>query len=181
MSAEGGANEDPGKRPLENLYYLSEILAKIGLVFAGAFAVYQFLSYQESQRVDRVIGYVEQFEAGLVAEARRELRAKTRPYYDQFSEISGTGISPEDRRDITLLLIEEDADGSFADAIETVADFYEGLRLCTEENLCSRSVTEGYFCPNRASTFWDNYSPYILDRRSNNPSFGDALEWCASH
>jgi len=173
-------NESPrSKLSLLNSYYWAEILAKVGLLIAGIFAYVQFLDVKETRRVDRTFTYVEQFENGRVSEARRLIRAKMRPYLDQFQEISETGgINLSDRREIILLLVEEDTDQSFADAIETVVDFYEGLKLCEDERLCSRSVIQGYFCPGRAKPFYQDFAPYINLRRENSELFGRALEWC---
>ena len=166
-------------KSIENWYYKFEILAKTGLLLGGFFAVIEFYSAVDAKRIDRTLNYVEKFESGSISNARRLLRSKTRPYYKQFSNIGKEGLTEEDKKQITLLLIEDDDDGSIADSLEIIVDFFEGLMLCTDENICARSVTEAYFCPVRAESFWENYSPYILDRRTNNPSFGKALERCA--
>ncbi|MEO1036139.1 MAG: hypothetical protein AAFX44_11315 [Pseudomonadota bacterium] len=156
-------------------------LSKLGLAGAAVLAVLQYLQVNDLEKSSRTFEYIEDFERGSTAEARRSLNATLRPYVDDFIELErvNDGIRPEDRNEILLAIIEDAADDSAAGSIDTVVDFYEGLMLCVDERLCDRSSADKYFCSGRALEFWDTFEPYVLFRRENNASYASALEACA--
>lgn len=168
------------RRSLADWSQIFEIATKIGLAGAAVFAIIQYRDAQEARRVERAMTYIDTFEQGEIAEARRTLNGALRPYQKQFVELAKQGgISADDKGAIILTLMEGDEGVELADSLDQIVDFYESVQLCTDEKLCAPSVIEGYFCPGRASRLWDDFRPYVETRRPNNPEYGTALESCA--
>lgn len=167
-------------RSLEDWFQITEIAAKIGLAGAAIFAIVQYRDAQEARRVERAMTYIDMFERGEIAEARRALNAALRPYQQQFAELAKQGgVSADDKKAIILTLMEGDEGVKLADSLDRMVDFYEGVRLCEAEKLCASSVVDGYFCPGRANGLWSDFRPYAESRRANNPEYGAALQSCA--
>jgi hypothetical protein len=164
----------------EERFYIIETYWKIAIVAAALFAVYQFLDALEDRRVERSMDYIANFERGPVASARATVNAALRPYAADFAQMAKQGVSAEDKKAIIKTLVEDDETGRLADALDRQVDFYEGLRLCVGEDLCSRNVIAGYFCPERAAVLWNDFRPYIDERRANNPDYARGLQWCAA-
>lgn len=168
-------------RTLEDWGHLFEILSKFGLAMAAVFALYEFRDAQDVRRTERAMAYVDRFEQGSVAEARRALNAALRPYHRQFVELAAQGgISVEDKGAIILTLMEGEDGDRLADSLDQMVDFYESVALCAAERLCAAPVVEAYFCPGRAGRLWEDFKPYVQLRRANNPDYGMALEACAN-
>lgn len=157
-------------------------LAKLGLAGAAILACMQYWQANNLEKLSRTFSYIEDFERGETASARRKLNAALRPYLADFITINeqNDGVTESDRRDMLLLIVEEAPEDSVAEAIDTVVDFYEGLSLCVDERLCDRSAATEYFCQVRALEFWDNYKAYIDYRRANNSDYAISLQNCAS-
>jgi hypothetical protein len=154
---------------------------KAAIVIGALFAGYEYLEAREAKRVERSMTYIDTFERGEIASARAVVNAALRPYASDFAAMARRGgVSAADKKAIIQTLIDDDSEGKLADAIDRQVDFYEGLRLCLSEDLCSKSVVTGYFCPGRAGVLWSDFKPYIDDRRTNNPDYASGLQWCAT-
>ena len=165
----------------EDRFYTTEILWKGAIVAGAIFAVVQYFEAREAKRVERSMTYIYTFERGEVASARAVVNGALRPYAADFAAMAKRGgVSTADKKAIILTLVEDDSEGRLADSIDRQVDFYEGLRLCVGENLCSNGVIEGYFCPERAAILWNDFKPYIDERRANNPDYARGLQWCAT-
>lgn len=164
---------------VENRYYTVEMLWKLTIILGAGIAVYQYFEALEDRRVERSMVYIDNFERGNIATARAVVNAALRPYAADFAAMARQGVSAADKKAIILTLVEDDASGRLADSLDRQVDFYEGLRLCVGEGLCSKSVIEGYFCPERATVLWNDFRPYIEERRANNPDYARGLQWCA--
>ena len=172
-----------------------DVLGILGLLLGGIFAAIQYNDAKAAQRVARTFEYIERYESGDVAEARRAINRLLRPYIAQFKELESAGLPCEERDNLVRTIIKADValqssgkqskgnTSSAVDAPETIEDkidhiieFYDGLKICVDEEICNQRVAENYFSPNEARIFWDNFYPYISDRRLNYRMYGAALE-----
>lgn len=161
---------------LDGLVKLGDLLSKLALIAGAAFAVFQFLEAQRAARVERTSTYIERYEEGRAADARRAIVAELRPYVGQFQRLGEGGVSETEQAEIVLTLLDESEDGALAANIDIMVDFYEGLWTCVRERLCDERVARGYFGAAAAPQFWRNFKPYIEDRRRNNETFAFGLE-----
>ena len=153
-----------------------DILAKLGLLAGGAFAVLQFLDAKEEARVQRTMTYIARYEDGSVNSARQTIGDALRPYLAQFSRISEDGGVTGDDRDAMVMTLVESGSGKAIDAeIDTIVDFYEGLAICVAEAICERRVVLRYFARGEAQDFYGNFEPYIRMRRINTPTYAEGL------
>ena len=158
-----------------------DVISKFALVAGGLFAVVQFLDARHDAKVERTITYITRFEDGRVSESRRAIANAIRPYIPQFREMEAAGgVTAEDRRQVVMTLVDEGGNGDMAGDIDTVVDFYEGLWTCVHEDLCAADVAYGYFGEGEAPEFWQNFLPYMQDRRENNPAYAVGLEHFAT-
>ncbi len=100
-----------------------------------------------------------------------------RPFIPSLERIHNP--SPQDRANIFNAM--DETNPEILDDIDTVVDSFEGLKTCVVEKLCSRSVAIGYFSHSDARDIWRNSKTYIDDRRKNNGSYADGLEWFVLH
>jgi len=167
-------------RPKGALHVVGRVIdlsSRVALLAAGAFAVVQYLQSLQDLRVERTTQYITRYEDGNASVARRSINSLFRPYVAQFNELRQLGgVSPDMQYEIVKAIAETDEGHGLFDRIDTVVDFYEGLWTCVREHLCDQPVAEGYFASGEAAEFWNNFEPYILDRRANNPSFATGLE-----
>lgn len=157
------------------LFLTLDVLAKLGVLAGGLFAAWQFWEAKADQRVARTTAYIERYEEGRVGEARRRINAELRNYLTQFQEISAAGISSADRDEMLLSLAEANGGALGAD-FDVVADFFQGVEICTREGLCNSAVAERYFAASDAPDLWLNFEPYVRLRRENNPRFAEGME-----
>lgn len=172
-----------------------DVLGIAGLLVGGIFAAIQYVDAKAAQRTSRTFEYIERYESGDVAEARRAINRVLRQYLEQFEELKAAGLAREERDDLVRSIIRAEVEiqsGGSArsagnpsalespetveDKIDRIVEFYDGLKICVDEELCNRRVAVNYFAPDEARIFWDNFYPYILDRRQNYAGYGDALE-----
>lgn len=165
----------------EDRFYTTEMLWKAAIILGALFAGYEYFEAREAKRVERSMTYIDTFERGDVASARAVVNAALRPYASDFAAMARQGgVSAADKKAIIQTLVDDDPEGKLADSIDRQVDFYEGLRLCVSEDLCSKGVVTGYFCPARASVLWNDFKPYIDERRANNSEYARGLQWCAT-
>ncbi|TAD75326.1 MAG: hypothetical protein EAY70_10615 [Sphingomonadales bacterium] len=172
-----------------------DVLGIAGLLVGGIFAAIQYVDAKAAQRTSRTFEYIERYESGDVAEARRAINRVLRPYLEQFEDLEAEGLPRKERDDVVRSIIRAEVEIQSAssakaagnpsaiespetveDKIDRVVEFYDGLKVCVDEELCNERVTVNYFSPDEARIFWDNFYPYIMDRRANYPRYGDALE-----
>ncbi|WP_309642760.1 hypothetical protein [Phenylobacterium sp.] len=140
---------------------------------AGAFAVWQYSSLLSGTATTHTMDYIKRYEDGRVADARQDISNTLRTYADQFNRLQ---LSNEQQHAAVLNPILDLEPKLHAD-IDTVVDFFEGLRTCVRERVCSSEVALGYFGGAESRLFWRNFEPYINTRRENNPDYAKGLEW----
>lgn len=172
-----------------------DALGIAGLLAGGIFAAIQYKDAKGAQRIARTFEYIERYESGDVAEARRAINRVLRQYLTQFEELEAAGLPCDPRDNLVRSIIKADVElqmtgreanklpASGVDAPETIEDkidrvveFFDGLKICVHEEICNRRVAENYFSPDEARIFWNNFYPYISDRRKNYANYGKALE-----
>ena len=172
-----------------------DVLGIAGLLAGGVFAAIQYSDAKDAERTSRTFEYIARYESGDVAEARRAINRVLRQYISQFEDLEADGLPDKQRDDMVRRIIRTDvelqltsrqangpagatieAPETIEDKIDRVVEFYDGLDICVEEELCKSRVAVNYFSPNEARIFWDNFRPYILDRRKNYEGYGKALE-----
>jgi hypothetical protein len=139
---------------------------------AGVFALWQYFSIQNGIATTHTMDYIKRYEDGPVADARQEISRMLRSYSNQFNRMR---LSADQQRKILQTLFDEDP--KLYDRVDTIVDFFEGLRTCVKGRVCSENVAVGYFGGEESRQFWHNFLPYIKDRQSNNSDYARGIEW----
>lgn len=150
-----------------------DIVTKLGVIAGSIFAAWQYWEAKELRRIERTTHYLERYESGRIAEARERIEGGLRPHLGSFEEVSAGGLSPQARESVVLAVLEETP--AIPAAIDNVADYFNGLETCVRAKLCDRATAERYFRETDIG-IWQNFDPYIAQRRRNNPDYGGALE-----
>lgn len=148
----------------------------LGVIGGGLWGFYQYDQLRQSQRVERTMAYIQRYEEGSTAIAVIHMRTTLRAYVEQFNALQADGVSASDRRDMILTIADENVDGrSIADDLDAIAQFYQSLKTCIDENLCDARVGRRYFS-DPARELWIDFRPYFEERRKNNQRYAAELE-----
>lgn len=150
------------------------VLTALAVLAGGLWGWNQFNESQRGKRVDRTMEYILRYEQGPVADARHS-------FSGALKELGNHQLLPDE------FLAAVDANiktGDIEEAkIDTVVDFYEGLFVCTSNNICDKDATTSYFADAESENFVSNFISYICTRRRGNrrnSSYAKGLFWIAN-
>ncbi len=174
-------SEERSKRiktnPWRNFDFILGIVVKVAILCGSAFAIVQYMSAKSDARVAKTFEYITAYETGQMLIAREAIRREFRNYEQMFMEIP---LPPDAFSKVILSFAEGEAGQPIQDELDRIIDFFKGVSLCLEQDLCDSDVTRRYFYP-EAKYYWNNFEPYIQKRMSNNnPDFGRELRLFAT-
>lgn len=176
-----------GRLPNTVLGWL-DIFVKAGAIFAGVFAVQQYLVARDDLRTARALEYVTRFtsEDTAVGRARANI---TERLWDNVSQIRRLRVLlkqlPDEQaaevrnRFLVKLLHGTAAQSGLSRDLHIIVEFFDELSICLGANLCDAGVVHEFF-NDYARTFWSNFGPAIVERRSLSPDYGCSLEVLAT-
>jgi hypothetical protein len=153
------------------------IITSIAVAVGGGFAGCQYTSAQEVEKINRTMEYIQRYEDGSVATARRSINDSLR-----YIEIRLQKLPDKPNPDDYFMgLGEAIRSGEIKEnQIDIVVDFYEGLSVCVRNEICDQTVAMAYFSGDESKNFKDYFGKYISDRRTNNHCYAEGLAWFAA-
>jgi len=160
-----------------------DILVKIGAVFAGIFAVHEYLEARRDGRTARTLTYVERFQSedtAIGASIRRidaELWANERQlrWLKQLADVDPPAAEEALDKFVTKLVDGTDQEPGLRQAVHDVTTFFDELAICARARLCDEATAEAFFA-GRAVELWNVFEPEVAARRSLAPAYGEAWE-----
>jgi ribosomal protein L17 len=105
-----------------------DVLGVLGLLAGGCFAVMQYLSAKEDARVSRTMEYIDRYEQGEVATARRAINESLKPFLSQFQELEAEkAVSAEVKRDLVFSIMESSQKQATEQRVNQFAKAYDPL------------------------------------------------------
>lgn len=165
-------------------YNALDVLSKLALVSGITFSVFQFLVYQQAERVKYTFTYVERYDGEPLLTARRRISDAIRDHEDKIAQLNTARMSPEAASRVKIrlasfLVNDANAGNGIAREIDQVVGFFNGLEVCIGEQLCDAKVADA-FLATQAQTLWINFGPYIEGRRKLVANYGLGLEQFAA-
>jgi hypothetical protein len=155
-------------------YTWSGFAVRILIIVGGIFSVLQYLDTREENRVERTLQLVELWEEPEFQEAQKAIGARLDALNAQFGELLDRNATPEERAVYfdRIGAAAMQADGGtmpveeFRAHFDRMLYFLNRMAFCTEGNLCSKDVVDGYF-GDFAKSFWAYFGGYIEEQRSD--------------
>jgi len=152
------------------------LLGDVGFVVA-AVTFLEYCSHRTEVVDERTMTYITRYEDGSVAAARRLISTKLRPIIDELDDQGVTNVVDRQKR---VALEAETPEGSgLVDAIDTLVDFFTGLRTCVDRELCSKPLSIAYFGGSASQIFHENFKAYFDIQRKKNPEYACDVTWFA--
>jgi hypothetical protein len=149
----------------------------VAVVAGGSFALVQFFSAKHVEKINRTMEYIQRYEDGNVASARRSINDAIRPMEKDIQNL------PEKPDPMVYFAGLDDLirQGKIQESqIDIVVDFYEGLSVCVRNQICDQTVAMAYFGGDESVNFGRSFKKYIGDRRINNHCYAEGLLWFAA-
>jgi hypothetical protein len=157
---------------------------KGGAIFAGVFAIHQYLEAREDARIARTLDYVERFGDARthVGAASQRIAQKLWETEDQIEDLHAEveAAPPADAevllRQFSEKLVEGTSEnpGLRTDVDEVVA-FFEALVICIEARVCDRATALAFF-GTYLDGFWRHFGPSTEARGSLAPNFANGIQ-----
>jgi hypothetical protein len=161
-----------------------ELAVKVGAIFAGVFAIVQYLDSRQDTRVEKTLSYVTAFgDANTsIGRARDQIREVLWSNEKQISVLQHaiSTLPPGEaamlrRRFVQGLIEGPDGRTGLREPLDDVIVFFDTLLICTEHSLCDRRSAEA-FLSEYAAEFWRNFEQFISDRRRRTSDYGVGIE-----
>jgi len=150
---------------------LNSWLGVLGIIFAGAYGLFEYIEHKQAVKVERSLAYVEKNRTGSVGEARlylNQLLAKNQQsLIDILSQPGQTEVELGKAYNDFIIQIVKSAEAQRK--LEISFSFYEEIVICVERELCDREVIISFFS-NDAKGLFNSFYPYVcsLRRQWNN-------------
>jgi hypothetical protein len=157
-----------------------DMVAKVGAILAGMFAVYQYLEAQKSERIKATLEYVKRFNlpednvSKSVHRLSRALNANSGNILRYQSATLTREQSEAIRKRLAVQIVDQASTEN--DVIQEIDDFFDTLRICVESHICDEKTAAEFFHA-YASSFMDNFGSAVQDRSKMSPGFGRGTSW----
>ena len=164
-----------------------DLFVKSAAVFAGAFAIYQYLDAREDLRVARTLEYVERFNnpGTSVGSARADITRTLWANEPQIRRLRDIlrALPEEDRAALRYRFTRKILDGGpdsegAQPAVHAIVQFFDALHICIRSELCDKDSAHAFF-GHYAETFWSNFGAAVIENRELDASYGAGLEHIA--
>lgn len=161
-----------------------ELAVKVGAIFAGAFAIVQYLDSRQDTRVEKTLSYVADFSDAStpVGQARDRIREVLWSNEKQLSVLQHAinTLPPAQATSLRQRFVQgliEGPDGvsGLREPLDDVIVFFDTLLICTEHGLCDLRSAEAFFSE-YAAEFRRNFEQFISDRRQRTSDYGVGIE-----
>ncbi|MGH1417976.1 MAG: DUF4760 domain-containing protein [Hyphomicrobiaceae bacterium] len=155
-------------------------MSNLGLLAGIIFSIYQFLAFQQADRVKYTFQYVEKYDDERFIAARRTISEALRSYEQKIARLNTVRMNAEAEkklRDRFAMFLVNDTNNKkgIAQELDLLIGFFNGVQICIEKKICDKPVALA-FLKSHAETIWSNFGPYIRDRRKIVENYGLGLE-----
>ena len=145
---------------------LNSWLGVLGIIFAGAYGLFEYIEHKQAVRVERSLTYVEKNRTGNVVEARLSLNQLLAKNHQSLIDIlSQPGQTPAElSKAYNDFVIQMAKSAETQRKLEISFSFYEEIAICVERELCDREVINSFFSDEARSLF-NSFYPYVCSLR----------------
>ncbi len=156
------------------------VVSNIGLMTGIVFSIYQFLAYQQADRVKYTFQYVEKYDDERFLDARRAVSEVLRSYEKKIASFNTVRMNADAEEKLrgrfAMFLVNDSNDKKgIAHELDLLVSFFSGVQICIEKKLCDKPVANA-FLKSHADSLWTNFGPYIKGRRDTVDNYGLGLE-----
>ncbi|MEO1659312.1 MAG: hypothetical protein AAFR65_16525 [Pseudomonadota bacterium] len=157
-----------------------DLIGKVGAIILVIFGVVEYFDRKDETRVSRTQELMKEYATGPLRDAQNVINSTILDHLASIEAIRAVqwdaDAAATAHADIVQFLVwdSRDADGLVRE-IDDLLEFYERVTICVETRLCDREVARAYFTTD-ADWLFENFRPYILQRRENAPGFATISE-----
>jgi hypothetical protein len=133
---------------------LNSWLSVVAVVFAGGYALLEYIEHKQDVKVERSLSYVESYRDGNIADAKLSLN-QTLALHQTSKQLNNA---------YTQFILKTTEDQDVQRNIEIAFSFYEEIAICVERQLCDSEVIQSFFI-NDARALFNAYFPYVCSLR----------------
>jgi hypothetical protein len=145
---------------------LNSWLSVVAVVFAGGYALLEYIEHKQDVKVERSLSYVESYRDGNIADAKLSLNQTLALHQDSLTQLLSTPnqTSKQLNNAYTQFILKTTEDQDVQRNIEIAFSFYEEIAICVERQLCDSEVIQSFFI-NDARALFNAYFPYVCSLR----------------
>jgi hypothetical protein len=145
---------------------LNSWLGVLAVIFAGGYALLEYIEHKQDVKVERSLSYVESYRDGNIADAKLSLNQTLSVHQDSLTQLLSQANQTSEQLNSAynqfILQISDDQD--VQRNIEIAFSFYEEIAICVERKLCDSEVIQSFFI-NDARALFNAYFPYVCSLR----------------
>lgn len=147
---------------------LNSWLGVLAVVFAGGYALLEYIEHKQDVKVERSLSYVESYRDGNIADAKLSLNQTLATHQSSLTALLSLPNQSAQQLNLAYgkFILEVTAEQSVQRNIEIAFSFYEEIAICVERELCDSDVIESFFI-NDARALFNAYFPYVCALRKD--------------
>jgi len=145
---------------------LKSWLGVIGILFAGAYSLLEYIEHKKGVKVERSLSYVEHYRDSSTTESKLFLNQLLADNHLALAKILNAEYENETALNNTYnkFIVQITDKPSVQRNLEIAFSFFEEVAICVERDLCDQQVINSFFA-NDAKALFNSFSPYVCSLR----------------